>query len=339
MTTRLSRPAPACGNLLVAACLATLLATAALGQTARTQPDPGEPAALPVETLVVQGLRRTVRFHRPEKLAHGPAVVLVLHGSGGDGERIRRFTDSAFERMADREGFIVAYPDALGGQWHDCRSQAPYQAALAGVDDVDFLRAVVRRAAEIAGRAPVGACAVGYSNGGHMVFRLALEAPQEFAGLAAVAAHLPVAEECDCAAAGRPVSILLLSGTEDSINPWSGGPVRPPGGPLLAHVLSAEQTAAHFVELAGIADEPEIDRLPNAVSDDECRGERRVWRAANGHEVALLVIHGGGHTLPGAGTRFPETVVGRICRDFEGAEEVWQFFDRHLQRRRANGVR
>jgi poly(3-hydroxybutyrate) depolymerase len=55
--------------------------------------------ALPVEYLQVQGLRRAVRFYRPDQLADRPALVLALHGGGGDGERFRRFTNQVLRRV------------------------------------------------------------------------------------------------------------------------------------------------------------------------------------------------------------------------------------------------
>lgn len=135
---------------------------------------------LQMESVSVQGLSRLVRFYRPENLAGAPALLIALHGGGGNGERFRYLTDGAFDRLADEHGFLVAYPDALGGQWKGCRSRAPYRAALSGVDDIAFLRVVIDRAQEILGRKPAGVFAVGYSNGGHLVFRLALEAAADF---------------------------------------------------------------------------------------------------------------------------------------------------------------
>jgi polyhydroxybutyrate depolymerase len=253
--------------------------------------------ALPVEYLQVQGLRRAVRFYRPDQLADRPALVLALHGGGGDGERFRRFTNATFERLADEQGFLVAYPDTLGGQWHGCRRRAPYHTALSGIDELAFLRAVARRAAAIPAGDLVGVFVVGYSNGGHLVCRIALEGPHEFDALAAIGAHLPVSEERDCTASHVPVSILLVSGTDDPINPWAGGEVRPPGGGTLGHVLSAEATAAYFAGLAGTIDGPTIEQHPDRDAEDGAQVETRRWVAEGRGEVVLMAVHGGGHTL------------------------------------------
>lgn len=287
---------------------------------------------LPVEYLQIQGLRRAVRFYRPADLADRPALVVVLHGGGGDGERFRFFTDGAFDRLADEHGFLLAYPDALGGQWNGCRARAPYHAALAGVDDITFLRAVVRRAQEMAGGNLAGVFAVGYSNGGHLVFRLALEAPGDFDALATIGANLPVPEERDCDSSDTPVSIFLVSGTEDPINPWAGGGVRPPGGGSLGRVLSAEATAEYFRALAGAPPAPRIQRRPDRDPEDGIQVETRRWGGTGRGEVMMMVTHGGGHTLPLPAARFPADLVGRTSRDLDGAAAIWDFFARHLRR-------
>ena len=295
--------------------------------------DAGQPALAPLsaEALMVDGLRRTVRFHVPSTLAARPALVIALHGSGGDGARFRHVSAGAFDRLADAHGAIVAYPDAVGGQWHDCRGRAPYQAALAGIDDVAFMKAIVRRASELAQRPLAGAFAVGYSNGGHLVFRLAWEAPEVFAGFAAITAHLPVEEERACAASDAPVSMLLISGTEDRINPWRGGRIELPGGVTFGRVLSAEETAAHFRDRARIAGDPIVERHPDTVPEDGAVVVSRRWRAGNGHEVVLMAVDGGGHTFPMRAPVFPEDVVGRASRDLDGPDAIWAFFARRLE--------
>ncbi len=231
----------------------------------------------PVEQLTVQGLTRTVRYHVPSRLSERPALIVVLHGGGGDGERFRRLTNGAFDALADEYGFIVAYPDGLGGRWHDCRSRAPYREALAGVDEGAFLRAVVRRGEEIlGGRRPAGVFLVGYSNGGHLVFRIALETPAAFDAYAAIGANLPAQEERTCRTSGEGMSIMLVNGTEDPISPWEGGRVRAPGGTELGSVLSAGATAAHFVELASAS----------AASRD-VDGAGEIWKFFARHRPAV----------------------------------------------------
>lgn len=316
-------------TLLALCCLAATAAGAATVPDVAQGQGKDRQAALPVEYLKVQGLRRSVRFYRPAHLAAHPALLLVLHGSGGDGERIRHMTGFSFDRLADAQGLVVAYPDALGGQWHDCRAGAPYHEALKGVDETAFLRAVTERARNLAGGELGDVYAIGYSNGGHLVFRLALETPADFAAFAVIGAHLPVPGENDCRASGHPVSIMMVSGTADPINPWAGGEIRLPGGGTLGRVRSATDTAGYFRELAGMSREAEVVQLPDRDPRDGTRVEMRRWSGGAGNEVALMVVRGGGHSLPDPAAAFPAAIVGRTSRDVNGAAEIWRFFSRH----------
>jgi polyhydroxybutyrate depolymerase len=321
VTIRCARITLSC--TLVLACQASMGAESGAGWSAAAI----EP--LPVEFLEVQGLRRAVRFYQAQHLAARPALVIALHGGGGTGERFRLLTDRAFEKLADEQGFVVAYPDAIGGHWNGCRSKAPYHEALRGIDDIAFLRAVERRAEELVGWDLSGIFAVGYSNGGHMIFRLALETPEAFTALAAIAANLPVPEELDCRASHKPVSIFLVEGTQDPINPWAGGTVTPPGGGSLGQVLSAEATAHYFEQMLGHAAAPSIEPQPDRDAHDGTRVDLRR-RRGEGHEVVLMTVHGGGHSLPLPSGHFPADIVGPTSRDLDGARVIWSYFAQHL---------
>lgn len=95
--------------VLVFSSVAELTIRAAIGQEASSRQAGHELTPLAPEYLRVQGLHRVVRLYQPESLAERPALVIALHGSGGDGERFRRFTDGAFDRLADQHGWLVAY--------------------------------------------------------------------------------------------------------------------------------------------------------------------------------------------------------------------------------------
>jgi len=43
----------------------------------------------------------------------------VLHGHGGRGKQIMR--GSGFNKLSDRDRFIVAYPDGIDKAWNDGR--------------------------------------------------------------------------------------------------------------------------------------------------------------------------------------------------------------------------
>ncbi|WP_238946921.1 alpha/beta hydrolase family esterase [Seongchinamella unica] len=78
--------------------------------------------------------------------------------------------------------FVVAYPDGFDNHWNGCRKSASYTANTRGIDDVGFTRALVARLSADYGVDPGRVHLGGFSNGGNMVYRLALEAPELIAG-------------------------------------------------------------------------------------------------------------------------------------------------------------
>ncbi len=321
---------------LASACCRPLILFLAMGllltasAAAAAQPMTTDASQL-VPTLVRhQGLHRVVRLYRPERLADRPALVIALHGSGGDGARLRQLTAGAFDQLAENHGWLVAYPDGLGRQWRDCRGRTPFSAALSGVDDVDFLRAVITHASRAVDRPLAGVFVLGYSNGGQMVFRLAMEAPGEFNALAAIGASLPAPDELSCEAKGSAPPIMLVGGTEDPISPWSGGSVRAPDGAELGAVRSFEATVEHFRALAPAAGLQRIVRHRNLVADGT-HVESRYFATDGRPKVVMMIVHGGGHALPHPTAPFPESLVGRVSRDVDGALAIWRFFARRLR--------
>ncbi len=307
----------------------------------RTPPFPQPPVTGTVEQrrLEFGGLPRSFLVYVPQRLRDPASVVLVLHGSGGSAERMRSDTAWAFEGLADRDGAIIVYPQGFAEHWNDCRATGDYAAKQRAVDDVGFLRAVVARLdgdPALGGRriAADEVFAVGLSNGGHMALRLALEAPEFIAGVAAIAASLPATGNLSCWMAGRPVPVMLINGDADPISPYGGGNVWALG-PFNRRgaVQPAEATADYFRQLAGYAEPPFEHRYPDADPADGTVASRRVWSAADRPEVDLITIHGGGHTIPHPLKTMPR-IFGRTSHDVPAAEEIWRFFRRQLLGRR-----
>jgi polyhydroxybutyrate depolymerase len=267
------------------------------------------------------GLERSFSLYVPRRLAANAPLVVALHGSDSDGEKLRAFIGYEFDALADRNGFMVAYPDAFAGSWNDCRVASNNPARRHGVDDVEFVKAVIASLHEGYGKgSPV--YVLGYSTGGFMVYRLAMEAPETFSAAAAISANLPADTESDCVASGAPVSIAILNGTADRINPFEGGNTHSVWTRSLGNVQSAERSARYFAELAGQASEPYVERLPNR--DGDTWAERRTWSggAAN---IELVAIHGGGHTISQPLVRQPR-ILGTTSSGIDTPSEVWRFF-------------
>jgi polyhydroxybutyrate depolymerase len=120
------------GLFLIVLAIAVLL-LAGVFSRARGRRAPADDRELHIQA---GGADRSYFLHVPEGLASGkPApLVLVFHGGGGHAATMPRFT--RFDELADREEFLVAYPESANIHWNDSRGRSP-------ADDAGFVRALI----------------------------------------------------------------------------------------------------------------------------------------------------------------------------------------------------
>ena len=157
--------------------------------------------------------------------------MLVFHGSGGTGVSMERVT--GFDDVADKLGFIVAYPNSVGPRW---------RLGPVGADnDMTFVAKLVRT---LGSRYPVDLSRIylsGYSQGAGLTQDVARFATDSYAGIADVAMNLNPYGVANCPSSG-PIAFVLFHGTADPIGPYGGGPIGTTG----ADTYSAEETAAFW---------------------------------------------------------------------------------------------
>lgn len=297
-------------------------------------PDSGPPplsGQLLRQDIDIDGLARSFDYYVPEPYRPDAGIVIALHPSQGNGERMRRATAYAFDELADEHGFIVAYPDGYRRHWNDCRSAATYAAKERDIDDLSFLTAMLAFFRDELGSDTGKTLAVGLSNGGQMSYRIALEAPELIRAAVAIAASMPAENNLDCEPSGKPVAMMIVNGTDDPINPYSGGEVTLIG-PFGSRgfVESSRDSATYWAALAGHAGEPFQHRFPDVVPEDGSVAMRMTW-SGGGPAVSLITVYGGGHTIPHPTGNFPR-IFGPVNRDFSAAEAAWRFFQQEMDR-------
>ncbi|MCF4121782.1 prolyl oligopeptidase family serine peptidase [Antribacter sp. KLBMP9083] len=161
-------------------------------------------------TVELDGGPRTYTVHVPETLGGPAPLVLALHPLSGSGAQLQAL--SGWDDLADAEGFVVVYPDGIGGSWNagGCCGAAVQQQ----VDDVAFLTAVLVQVEASLDIDPDRVYVTGFSNGAMMSYRLACETSR-FAALAPVGGDLRV----PCADP-QPASVLHVHGLADSVVPF-----------------------------------------------------------------------------------------------------------------------
>jgi poly(3-hydroxybutyrate) depolymerase len=250
--------------------------------------------------LVVDGRRRRFLLHTPP--GHRPGerlpLVVALHMArdGADGKTMRDLT--GLDAVADRERFLVAYPDGLDGRWNSV-------LCCNDTDDVGFVRALVDHARRRWGADPDRVYATGASNGAAMSYRLAAALPGTFAAIAPVSGALTDLDVPE-GFPTSPVSLVAFHGRQDAVVSWM------------------DEGVAAWRRRAGCG--------PPQAAPYGGSGQvtRSATRCRDGTEVVVYELAGMGHAWPGAGTDDPMAAPDAPA---SASDLLWEFFERHPRRR------
>jgi polyhydroxybutyrate depolymerase len=320
-------------SLVLPLALAALIVAAGCGAGRTESPGSTATAAQP-DLSGIQGDRtisvqadiglRPVLVHHPDLVGARAPLVVVLHGEGGSAEQAR--DELGWNTVADREGFVVAYPQGVNHAWN--AGPACCFPNNAGVNDIGFLNEVLSALTkqDLIDRARV--YAVGFSAGGSMAYTWECAHPGVLAGVGPVDAPLLI--QCPVLA---PVSVAAVYGGDDrALAPEDGtGPTNagtsagtgpsvstPPGrgdlgsnahtssrgGPPASGVLAApgQQLAPPAGEGQPIALFRRVDMCPAqpASVTGGPPATERSWNCVATHSVSTAVVTGVGHQWPGA---------------------------------------
>lgn len=147
--------------------------------------------------------------YNPEEPA---ALVLVFHGAGISAERFVGY--SRFSNVADREGFLIVYPQGQGP------IEEPHWDTSPSSRDVQFVRDLLDHLQQRCHVDPNRIYASGQSNGGGMANRLACDLAARIAAVGTVSGAYS-SSRCSPA---RPIPIFSIHGKVDKIVPYNGIP-------------------------------------------------------------------------------------------------------------------
>lgn len=284
-------------------------------------------------SLAVGGATRTYFLHLPPRFVErGPlAVIVAFHGGGGDASGFKRY--AGLDAVADREGFVVVYPDGTGRlgrrllTWNagTCCGYARDHK----VDDVAFVLALLGELSRELPLDPTRVYATGHSNGAMMAYRMAIDAPERIAAIAPVAGMMVT----DGFPPARPMPVLHVHSVDDPRALYAGG-VGPPFPFTSARVThrAVEPELARWVAHDGCAREPTVaDRrtAPGAGGGPAHTATLLVWApCTSGAEVRFWKLTGAGHAWPGHPSGLPERLIGPDTTVIDAVEEAWRFFQR-----------
>ncbi|MFG3260205.1 alpha/beta hydrolase family esterase [Streptomyces sp. NPDC048172] len=302
MRTRLRRP----WLITALLCPLTLLGAAACGGDSGDSgtserprhdradgPRPGNQRA----SLTWKGKKRTYRVHAPPGYRPSDTLPLViaLHPFPGTGKEMSEL--SGLDAKADKEKFLVAYPDGRSGGFNAfvcCGSE----------DDVGFIRQIVKKFTTDWHADKNRVYATGISNGGDLTLKLAVEVPDTFAAIAPVSGGFIGKAPLDPSYAPKsPVSLItFLGGTDRNYSQFRDG-------------MKSWHTRLKCT--------PESkQRLPKGNS-------RTTASCRDGSETVVYTLPAMGHAWPGArGADLADPQAGLNATDL-----VWDFFEKHPRKK------
>ncbi|WP_430868217.1 alpha/beta hydrolase family esterase [Demequina aurantiaca] len=270
----------------------------------------------------------------PANLKKGAPLWVVLHGASSKASDMRFITGYQFEEVAAREGFVVVYAEGYKRSWHDGRIATKYPARTEGVDDVRFLETLVTAVSKKHGLDTSRVYGFGYSNGGHMLFKMAAQSPRTFTAIVAAAANMSEPESSDNINLTTPIPVMLVEGTKDPLNPYQGGSSGNRRSSL-GKVKSAIESAEAFARVNGVSG-PSANLQVNSVEGAPARelvagkeGRRKSvvlkeFGAGSATPVRLYTVKGGGHVVPNSNYRAPR-IMGRSSKIFDAPVEACAF--------------
>lgn len=183
------------------------------------------------DRINVNGVTRQYLLFIPTTYSAGKPMPLLVALHGGMGNAYQFMHETGFNSIAEKEGFIVVYPDGLGllpDSYHMWNSGTIEPALKKGYQDVAFIEALI---AHLESGYSINSSRIyimGHSNGAMMAYRMAGEDSGAFAAVASVAGTVggkptPDSPLYTIPDPGSAVSVIEFHGLQDQNVRYNGG--------------------------------------------------------------------------------------------------------------------
>jgi polyhydroxybutyrate depolymerase len=267
------------------------------------------------QTLVSGAVTRSYLLYQPASPPAGkPALMIALHAGYSSAAAMESLT--GFDGLADKDGFVVAYPEAENGIWHlgccDAERESP--------DDVEFISALIDHLVATANIDPARVYVTGFSVGAGMAYRLACELSSQVVGMGSVGGYEYLSKPC---APQHPVTIYEIHGTKDYYGGSCGGTTESDEGCGFGdtgYIPSVLQLNAQWRGADGCP--------TTALASTFGAIAEQTWEPClEGSGVRLDTIENGTHCWPTTTT----------CGDFDASLAFWNFLSSHPRPAAAGG--
>jgi polyhydroxybutyrate depolymerase len=264
-------------------------------------------------SIVSSGEKREYLLYVPRSYDPSKPTPLVISMHGAGGWPTQQMELSEWNRLAERERFIVVYPSGA-----DTPGPRVWGVGTGPrlTKDVRFISELIDKLEATYNIDRERIYANGFSNGGGMTFVLSCTLSDRIAafGMVGAAQTLPWSWCKD----NRPVPMIDFHGTADRFAFYNGGQSWVAPAPFPAVPTWTKKWARR--------NRCRPNPIDSAVAPDVTR--REYMNCAADGDVVLYTVHGGGHQWFG-GELLPEFFVGPMSRSIDATSVMWAFFRAH----------
>tara|TARA_B100000427_G_C15511506_1_gene596413 strand:+ start:222 stop:1145 length:924 start_codon:yes stop_codon:yes gene_type:complete len=273
------------------------------------------------ERIVVhKDLERSFLIYIPHNLKENPALIVAIHGYTSSAKTLMDY--SSINDIADREGFLVVYPQGTKDSRNNNFFNVGYEFhSDSNIDDVSFIRKIVTDLKEEYKLDSKRIFATGMSNGGDMSYLLACTSSDIFSAIAPVAGVMmkDTLESCN---PKNGIPVFEIHGTKDSISKFYGDMEnKDKWGPY----YDLPTTIQFWSNKLGLKEKETTLLEDKDTSDGTTITFQRYWSKESDKEVWFYIVNEGNHTWPGMKGFFGRTAN----QDINTAEEIWSFFKKY----------
>lgn len=263
-----------------------------------------------IRTLTFDNTEVSYVVHLPKGYVKTSAYPLVINFHGLSSKAIRHQRYCKMDKVADKEHFIVVYPQSYHIGWN---AGLGFNSYSNGVDDIAFLNALLDTLEATYSIDKKRIYTAGVSLGGTFNYRIACEMSNRVTAIASVSGLMTDSTYAHCVTK-RAIPILHIHGTGDQIMRYTG----------MEQANGAEEGVKLWA-YRNQCDAPDTIEVPNRKKTDFTKAVLiKYSNCANGSQVWFYKINHGGHTWPGGAEIFK--LMGRRNQDINGSQVIWDFF-------------
>jgi polyhydroxybutyrate depolymerase len=238
--------------------------------------------------LQIQNTNRSYLVHLPKSYTNNQyyPLVLVLHGRGGSGPKMAEYTQ--FSELADKQKFIVVYPNAINKPTLWNAFYKPYGKER---DDITFISKTLQQLKENYKINERKIYVVGYSSGAMMAYRVASELSSQITAVAIISGSLGYRKNNRDVYINKPtVSIptIIVHGKKDPIVHFKGGMSLTVKTDLIGVKPSVEKWAAYN----------QCKIVPTKENFISSRYIRETYTCINNGQIVFYTLLDGTHKWP-----------------------------------------